>query len=451
MFIFPLEFRSTFYVKFFQSLDISFCCCLNLEIEIDKKRHLNVENLSCFINLVKLSLHNVMQLDNNTLDGLRNLEHLEISNLALVDKPFMSLGALKTLLIRDCDFAKSSEDVFLGLLSLETLKQVDCENYKHVSYGHQLKSLKSLTIYALQNLNILKTLPETLLHISINMHYRAFRCVQLKEALEGMEDSSIEKLELPTDFEEFDFKTVSGFRNLKSLILNFGFSQSIIQKGQFSVLPGALKLTNQLESSTQLASLRVIDLSSNRYLNLEEKNIFKHLTHVEELYMNNCNVVNYNCEFKYNPKIYSHDCGPLDKHMFMGLDSLKILDLSSTGLQTVDPEMFVFIPNLQNLNLSKNKFRNIKIDTFCNLDNLKKLDLSQNIIENIEEGAFRHLKSLETLSLISNRFKSLGENTFEGLDNLEHLYLKQFSSLADSQFLNHKSLNNLKDRDKIFS
>jgi Leucine-rich repeat (LRR) protein len=89
----------------------------------------------------------------------------------------------------------------------------------------------------------------------------------------------------------------------------------------------------------------------------------------------------------------------IQKEIFNKLANLKMLDLSTNFLSSIDIGAFEVVNKLSILYLSSNQFAQIERGTFNSLVNLEKFDLSWNLFGLIHLKAFRCTKSLRTLFL----------------------------------------------------
>ncbi|XP_045904135.1 toll-like receptor 3 [Micropterus dolomieu] len=143
-----------------------------------------------------------------------------------------------------------------------------------------------------------------------------------------------------------------------------------------------------------------------------------------------------------------------DDFSFLNHSSLRVLNLSSVSLKTLEPGCFTPISSLQTLIMDGSNMATLVISRLCSelsgtaidalsLQNVKLvtltkatfaglektnvtfLDLSRNGIDKIEEGSFQWLSRLKTLIMADNNIKHLTKDTFQGLKSLKKLDLKK--------------------------
>ena len=164
--------------------------------------------------------------------------------------------------------------------------------------------------------------------------------------------------------------TFLGLRNLEDLPMSNN-DVSILRVGTF----------------VDLGRLQELDLSSNRIEDIEP-GAFAGLRSLESLKM----------------KSDRNALAVLRNGTFEGLGALGgTLDLSHSGIQSIEPGAFVGLHNLEILTLAFNDLTILQANTFLGLENLKELELQGNwrlTIETIETGAFAGLDSLESIMFL---------------------------------------------------
>lgn len=138
---------------------------------------------------------------------------------------------------------------------------------------------------------------------------------------------------------------------------------------------------------SNLSSLQYLDMS---YVDLENasSNWFHAVTMIPsllELHLRYCNL------YPNFPSI-----------SYSNLTSLKVLDLSYTGLNSTLPEWFYNLTSLEKLDIHYNSFRGTISEAIGNLVNLTNLDISSNDFEGEIPETFGNLCNLQALDLSSN-------------------------------------------------
>ncbi|MBN3305435.1 reticulon-4 receptor-like [Amia ocellicauda] len=114
----------------------------------------------------------------------------------------------------------------------------------------------------------------------------------------------------------------------------------------------------------------------------------------------------------------------LRSHSFSGLWSLRILVLSGSGIEVLQPQVFSSLAFLEKLDLSRNELRWLPPDFSHSLSSLRELLLDHNSLEALQFLSLEGLENLEKLDLSYNRIQAVAPGTFRGLSRLRHLYLQ---------------------------
>ena len=112
------------------------------------------------------------------------------------------------------------------------------------------------------------------------------------------------------------------------------------------------------------------------------------------------------------------------------------LDLSDTGLRSLQDRDFAGLTGLERLVLAQNSITSLPKDIFNGLTGLRVLALYENSITSLPEDVFDGLTSLVTLDLSNNSITSLPEDVFDGLTSLTFLFLpgNSMTSLPEDIF-----------------
>jgi uncharacterized RDD family membrane protein YckC len=158
----------------------------------------------------------------------------------------------------------------------------------------------------------------------------------------------------------------------------------------------------------------------------------------------------------------------LPEGAFAELSSLETLDLSGQlwvvpagprsgedlGLSSLSEGVFAGLSSLRSLNLSDNGLISLPEGVFTGLSSLESLDLSRQLwvgrtnlrLSSLSEGVFAGLSSLRSLGLSGNALTSLPGAVFTGLSSLERLDLSSnnLTSLPEGAFADLSGLESLR-------
>ena len=159
-----------------------------------------------------------------------------------------------------------------------------------------------------------------------------------------------------------------------------------------------------------LTGLKILNLSNNNLVEIDQSLFTKKLKNLEELNLSN----NKGLEF----------ISP-----FSNLTGLKILNLSNCGIEEIIMKDFNGLGNLVELNLSNNNIEKLEENVFENLYSINKIYLNNNELTTISYNHFNKLPHLEELNLLNNKFK-------EGLIfEIELFNVKDDNVLIEKKFL----------------
>ncbi|KAL7737915.1 hypothetical protein ACLKA6_006286 [Drosophila palustris] len=109
--------------------------------------------------------------------------------------------------------------------------------------------------------------------------------------------------------------------------------------------------------------------------------------------------------------------------VFIGLVSLRQLNLANNRIQRISSEALAMLPKLKSLDLSKNQLHSVEANMFVRPNRLSHLILNTNEIGSVDENAFAMLNNLTDLELSNNRLSSLPMGVFKNLNRLKKLTL----------------------------
>lgn len=132
----------------------------------------------------------------------------------------------------------------------------------------------------------------------------------------------------------------------------------------------------------------------------------------------------------------------LQQNSFVGLDSLKTLNLINVNVSILERTLLIGLPKLIELNI-KGTLRHIAYDAFVEIPNVKRLILSNCSIQSVSMDSFYGIYNLEHLDLSYNQLEELPPGLFDQQFSLKELILNnnQLINLPDEIF---KTIPNVK-------
>lgn len=126
-------------------------------------------------------------------------------------------------------------------------------------------------------------------------------------------------------------------------------------------------------------------------------------------------------------------CGDVTQEHLAGVTTL---ELSDSGIDSLQEQDFVGLSELTSLWLNNNSLRDLPEGVFSGLNSLEFLWLHGNLLDTLPEGLFSELTSLEALHLYNNSLTELPEGIFNGLNSLRtiHLYNNSLTELPEGVF-----------------
>ena len=98
--------------------------------------------------------------------------------------------------------------------------------------------------------------------------------------------------------------------------------------------------------------------------------------------------------------------GPEVNAFILGLEKLRVFDISRSGYSKINPGLFGYLTSLTHLYASGNYLRDEDLTRVSQLKKLEHLDLANNALPSLSEATFLGLKSLQTLNISDNRLSS---------------------------------------------
>ncbi|XP_034448520.1 insulin-like growth factor-binding protein complex acid labile subunit [Hippoglossus hippoglossus] len=109
--------------------------------------------------------------------------------------------------------------------------------------------------------------------------------------------------------------------------------------------------------------------------------------------------------------------------VFTGLWSLRVLVMSNSQIQVVQPQAFFSLSFLEKLDLSWNQLMLLPVDFSTSLSALRELRLAHNNLCYLSGNSLEYLDNMEKLDLSYNQLVSVGPGVFRGLSRLRQLHL----------------------------
>ncbi|XP_037079275.1 peroxidasin homolog [Pollicipes pollicipes] len=119
----------------------------------------------------------------------------------------------------------------------------------------------------------------------------------------------------------------------------------------------------------------------------------------------------------------------------MGLNSLRVLDLSQNKIDVIGDRSFSNLGKLNTLRLDTNRIVTLPSRGFSGLKALTSLDLSHNFLQSLPNGSLVMLSNLRELFLRDNDIINLEGKLFDGLSALKRLDLSENPLHCDCRLL----------------
>ncbi|XP_052870711.1 chaoptin [Anopheles cruzii] len=179
----------------------------------------------------------------------------------------------------------------------------------------------------------------------------------------------------------------------------------------------------------QLPTLKLISLRSNRIDSLEP-DAFSFVNKLERIDLRNNRIRSLKSNAFANLAsmkeilVAGNQISHVDERALTGMDLLQKLDLSDNLLTEFPSEALGSVVSLKVLNISLNNIARLESNQLAQLRNLQILDMSRNTIATILPGTFREQLLLKYLDLSLNSLRTIEDDAFEGLENLQTLILR---------------------------
>lgn len=222
----------------------------------------------------------------------------------------------------------------------------------------------------------------------------------------------------------------AGLRNVRFLNL---------EKNMLTTIPATLFANQQ--------NLEMLYLSQNLFADYPV-GVFRPLQNILNLGIGFSNLNEINSQwFGNNTKLVDLHVGGnrirLTAQSFIGLDSLRYLNLANNGISQIPAGTFAPLRNLRDLDIFGNAFTELVADSFAGLQNLAYLQIGYAPLRQIHAGAFRGLPNLKNLIMAQCELSQLQSTAFEDLRGLNYINLNQNGIEDLRDFL--VPLSNLRD------
>ncbi|EDV97932.1 carboxypeptidase N subunit 2 [Drosophila grimshawi] len=193
-----------------------------------------------------------------------------------------------------------------------------------------------------------------------------------------------------------------------------------------------------------LKQLRILYLDDNALTSVPDPVIFQAMPSVAELYLGMNSLLSIQAAAFQDLKgltrleLKGASLQNISHNSFLGLEELRILDLSDNRLAEIPTAGLSHLVRLEQLSLGQNDFELIGEGAFVGLKQLQRLDINGALkLKRIMTGAFAANGNLESLTLSSNKMLvEVQEGALSGLPHLRHVVLKAnaLTSLAEGLF-----------------
>ncbi|XP_071490251.1 uncharacterized protein [Diadema antillarum] len=353
------------------------------------------------------------------LQSNQMIEHLDASDnlLSSIDEDaFQTLRNVKFLNLSHNRINENSPMIFTGLLQMSELylqmnklTSIDAPLFlsnthiKILDLSHN--RIKVISRNAFQNQRHMQVLDLSGNHLQV-LDTDAFRGAHALRTL----DLSGNRLK------QFSGNSLSGLHNLSRLDMNENRLNNITQ-ATFGNIPGLTHLTLAGNNISTIAAGSFVGLDNVDFLDLS-RNAIQHLSVRTFQGMNSLMELHLA-----NNRLRAVEPEAFKTTTFSFLSRLLLLDLQNNDLMELQRHLFRGTPSLRVLIVSKNKIDRIVPEAFSSSTRLHFLRLNDNRLETLQDGIFRHLKSLDTLDISNNSLREISDDAFRGLGELNNLFL----------------------------
>lgn len=184
--------------------------------------------------------------------------------------------------------------------------------------------------------------------------------------------------------------------------------------------------------------LRRLDLSGNRIIDVEAKNLL-FVDFLEALYIDDNFITSISNRTNTGGKFWQN----------MHLSNLRRLSMQRNKIHVLNSFAFKHLAQLTMLSLSGNQISSLQMEAFDGLDRLTDLDLSDNILLHISDYTFQRLTSLTFLSVKGNHLTSLPKGvpmlewfdiSFNSLQNISEDFKPEILAVEFTNFAHNPLL-----------
>uniref|UniRef100_A0A8C6UE25 TIR domain-containing protein n=1 Tax=Neogobius melanostomus TaxID=47308 RepID=A0A8C6UE25_9GOBI len=393
-----------------------------------------------FVKSIDLSNNNISRIQLSDFTHFPNLTALDLNQNSISNigrRTFSKLVPLKRLVLSRNQLVQLEDDVFDGLSKLLELKM----GWNHIEKvaPNAFRSLRSLKVLDLSN-NKLRTVAEVNLVIRhmpklANLMIANNSIVSSKDLTNvstiikflDVSENPLERFEVTTDI----------FPRLKKLNI-----------GNPTV---NTNLTWAVQNSSLLCQVKYLDISAVQLASIDEwRKLFSTLHSLYFLIINpmqhNSELINISCSILKLSGLQTrtNTLTSIKTNLFQKCQKVSKIDLNGNSITHIENGSFEFLHYLHILSLSNNRLISVPTD-FVGLTSLKQLDLQWNNVTALKKCTFVGLSKLEILNLQGNSISELGNAFQSSLPNLKVLQLNQnkLTIIRKREFSGLRSLTNI--------
>ncbi|XP_059153836.1 leucine-rich repeat-containing G-protein coupled receptor 6-like [Physella acuta] len=307
-------------------------------------------------------------------------------------------------------------------LNPDTLKGL---NNLEVLLGLELKELK---VDSLRELHQLK-------HLQLTYHGKLLPSLQSLSTLNKLELTLPNMIRLSA--ESFQVEN-SSLMELKLKAPKLKLLPSTLLKMLVNLVDLELEFTklNDLHFENTPKKIKSLKLKGVRATHTD---LLQGMDSLERLWLQNMDIIRFNMYGNTLKELLLADCSleKMPPKWLINLTNLEILNITTSGLQYIDPLDFVNLSSLKLLVLSGNKLSSFPALAVRHLSHtLQKLIVSKSPLDTLLEGHVSNMLALEVIDFSENKIEVIGENAFHNLPQLKRLYLQQnFLEKLPTKFL----------------